>query len=416
MPDSHIRIVNARQNNLRNITVDLPHRSLIVVTGPSGSGKSTLAFDTLYAEGQRRYIESLSTYAKQFLERMPKPLVDRLEGIAPAVAIEQRNPVISSRSTVGTATEVYDYLRLLWARVGRCYCRRCGGPVRKDTAEAAADEVVAQGPVRVQVCFPLPPVARLTHGAVVENLRALGFVRVLADGTPHHLEELPPALDLTRVSELLVVVDRLVAEPGSVGRLCEAIATAFQEGEGIAVVLLESAHSPGRLRYTEFPTCSRCDTPSVMVTPALFSFNNPRGACAHCNGFGAVLEYDESLIVCDPQKSLTQGAIDPWTKPRYESRRRILLDFARSIGADPNKPWSKLKAAHRRELLYGRKGRFVGIFPFLKGLEEKRYKQYIRVFLRQYQLAQTCTECGGSRLNHDALSVRIGNDTIGAVA
>ena len=394
---SVIRIVNARQNNLRNITVDLPHRSLIVVTGPSGSGKSTLAFDTLYAEGQRRYIESLSTYAKQFLDRMPKPLVDRLEGIAPAVAIEQRNPVISSRSTVGTATEVYDYLRLLWARIGRCYCRRCGGPVRKDTPEAAADEVVAQGQGRVQVCFPLPPVARLTHGAVVENLRALGFVRVLADGTPHHLEELPPALDLTRVSELLVVVDRLVAEPGSVGRMGEAIATAFQEGEGIAVVLLERTPSPDRLRYTEFPACSRCDTPSVMVTPALFSFNNPRGACAHCNGFGAVLEYDESLIVCDPQKSLIEGAIDPWTKPRYESRRRILLDFARSLGADPHKPWSKLKAAHRRELLYGRKGRFVGIFPFLKGLEEKRYKQYIRVFLRQYQLAKTCPACGGSR-------------------
>src|SRR5690349_12219001 len=282
--DSVIRIVNAHQNNLKGISVDLPHRSLIVVTGPSGSGKSTLAFDTLYAEGQRRYIESLSTYAKQFLDRMPKPLVDRLEGIAPAVAIEQRNPVISSRSTVGTATEVYDYLRLLWARIGRCYCRRCGGPVRKDTPDVAADEVVAQGQGRAQVCFPLPPVARLTHGAVVENLRALGFVRVLADGTPHHLAELPPSLDLTRVSELLVVVDRLVADPGSVGRMCEAIATAFQEGEGIAVVLLERTPSPGRLRYTEFPACSRCDTPSVMVTPALFSFNNPRGACAHCNG------------------------------------------------------------------------------------------------------------------------------------
>jgi excinuclease ABC subunit A len=415
MPDSVIRIVNARQNNLRNISVDLPHRALIVVTGPSGSGKSTLAFDTLYAEGQRRYIESLSTYAKQFLDRMPKPQVDRLEGIAPAVAIEQRNPVISSRSTVGTATEVYDYLRLLWARIGRCYCRRCGAPVRRDTPEAAADEVVQRGG-RVQVCFPLPPVARLTHAAVVENLRALGFVRVLADGTPHHLEDLPPGIDFTRVGELLVVVDRLVAEPGSVGRLCEAVATAFGEGEGIAVVLVEGAPTAGKLRFTEFPACSNCDTPSVTVTPALFSFNNPRGACAHCNGFGAVLEYDESLIVCNPEKSLAEGAIDPWTKPRYESRRRILLEFARSIGADPNRPWCKLKAAQRRELLYGRKGRFVGIFPFLKDLEEKRYKQYIRVFLRQYQLAKTCEECGGSRLNPDALAIRIGQETIGAVA
>jgi excinuclease ABC subunit A len=414
--DSVIRIVNARQNNLKGITVDLPHRKLIVITGPSGSGKSTLAFDTLYAEGQRRYIESLSTYAKQFLDRMPKPQVDRLEGLAPAVAIEQRNPVISSRSTVGTATEVYDYLRLLWARVGRCYCRKCGGPVRRDTPEESADHIVAHGG-RVQVCFPLPPVARLAHAAVVENLRALGFVRVLADGNPYHLDELPPQLDLTRVRELLIVVDRLVAEGPSTSRVGEAIATAFSEGEGVAVVLAGSA-APGeqRFRFTEFPACSQCDTPAVMVTPALFSFNNPRGACSHCNGFGAVLEYDESLIVCDPARSLAQGAIDPWTKPRYESRRRILLQFARSIGASPDTPWSRLKASHRRELLYGRKGRFVGIFPFLKGLEEKRYKQYIRVFLRQYQLAKTCDECGGNRLNPDALAIRIGSDTIGSVS
>ncbi|MEA2713149.1 MAG: excinuclease subunit, partial [Gemmatimonadales bacterium] len=204
MSQSVIRIVNARQNNLQGITVDLPHRSLIVVTGPSGSGKSTLAFDTIYAEGQRRYIESLSTYAKQFLDRMPKPLVDRLEGLAPAVAIEQRNPVVSSRSTVGTATEVYDYLRLLWARVGKCYCRLCGGPVRRDTAESACGDILAAVTGPIQVGFPLPPVARLTHAAVVENLRALGFVRVVADGAPHHLEDLPPDLDLTRAGELLV--------------------------------------------------------------------------------------------------------------------------------------------------------------------------------------------------------------------
>jgi excinuclease ABC subunit A len=412
MSQSVIRIVNARQNNLRGITVDLPHRALIVVTGPSGSGKSTLAFDTLYAEGQRRYIESLSTYAKQFLDRMPKPQVDRLEGLAPAVAIEQRNPVVSSRSTVGTATEVFDYLRLLWARVGRCYCRICGAPVRRDSPESATDESLAQCTGPMQVCFPLPPIARLSHDAVVENLRALGFVRVIVDRVAHRLDELPSGLDLTQAEELLVVVDRLTPGTDAARRLGESLATAFQEGEGIGLVL----HQGGRLRFTEFAACSSCDTPAALVTPALFSFNNPRGACAHCNGFGAVLEYHESLIVCDPEKSLAQGAIDPWTKPRYESRRRILLEFARSIGADATKPWSKLKAAHRRELLYGRKGRYVGIFPFLKGLEEKRYKQYIRVFLRQYQLAQTCAECGGTRLNPDALSIRIGDDTIGTVA
>jgi excinuclease ABC subunit A len=411
MVDSHIRIVNARQHNLRGITVDLPHRALIVVTGPSGSGKSTLAFDTLYAEGQRRYIESLSTYAKQFLDRMPKPLVDRLEGIAPSVAIEQRNPTVSSRSTVGTATEVYDYLRLLWARVGRSFCRKCGATVRRDTPQSAAEETVKRGG-RIQVAFPLPPVASLAHAAVVENLRALGFVRVVADGAPHHLEQLPPELDLTGARELLVVVDRLVAEPGSLGRIAESVATAFQEGEGIALVLLEE----GRLRFTNSPACSACDTPAATVTPALFSFNNPRGACSACNGFGATLEYDESLIVPDPSRSLAQGAIDPWTKPRYETRRRMLTERARNLDADPTKPWNKLKATVRRELLYGRKGRYVGIFPFLKDLEEKRYKQYIRVFLRQYQLAKLCAECGGSRLNPDALAVRIGSDTIADIS
>jgi excinuclease ABC subunit A len=415
MSQSVIRIVNAHQNNLRGISVDLPHRALIVVTGPSGSGKSTLAFDTLYAEGQRRYIESLSTYAKQFLDRMPKPLVDRLEGLAPAVAIEQRNPVVSSRSTVGTATEVYDYLRLLWARIGRCHCRMCGAPVRRDTPQSAAEDVLDRLTGQLQVCFPLPPVARLTHAAVVENLRALGFMRVVADGSPFHLDDLPGGLDLTRANELLVAVDRTTAEPAAGPRLTESLATAFQEGEGIAIVL-HPALAPGRTRFTEFPACSSCDTPAATVTPALFSFNNPRGACANCNGFGAVLEYDESLIVCDPERSLADGAIDPWTKPRYESRRRILMDFAKWLGADLKKPWSRLKSNHRRELLYGRKGRYVGIFPFLKGLEEKRYKQYIRVFLRQYQLAKTCTDCGGSRLNPDALSVRVGEEAIGSVA
>jgi excinuclease ABC subunit A len=413
---SVIRIVNARQNNLKGISVDLPHRALIVITGPSGSGKSTLAFDTLYAEGQRRYIESLSTYAKQFLDRMPKPLVDRLEGLAPAVAIEQRNPVVSSRSTVGTATEVYDYMRLLWARIGKSHCRVCGGPVRRDTPQAAADAIAAQVSGRLQVCFPLPSLARLTHATVVENLRALGFVRVVADGNPLHLDELPDSLDLTTVEELLVTVDRLEGGTASASRLAESLATAFREGGGVAIVLHGGHPAAGRIRFTEFPACSSCDTPAANVTPALFSFNNPRGACSNCNGFGAVLEYDDSLIICDPGKSLAEGAIDPWTKPRYESRRKILLDFAKSIGADPRKPWSKLKATQRRELLYGRKGRFVGIHHFLKGLEEKRYKQYIRVFLRQYQLAKTCIECGGSRLNPDALSVRIGNDAIGPVA
>jgi excinuclease ABC subunit A len=405
-----IRIVNARQHNLKGVTVDLPHRALVVITGPSGSGKSSLAFDTLYAEGQRRYIESLSTYAKQFLDRMPKPAVDRLEGLAPAVAIEQRNPTVSSRSTVGTATEIYDYLRLLWARIGVPYCRRCGAPVRRDSPQSAADDTARALPAgRVQVTFPLPVSARASHATVVENLRAMGFVRVLAQGATHHLDELPAGLDLAAEPEVLVVVDRLALPSARVG---EAIATAFGEGEGVAVVV----HDGGRLRFTEHLACSACDTPALPITPALFSFNNPRGACAACNGFGAVLEYAESLIVPDPGRSLAEGAIDPWTKPRYEARRRTLLKRAQELGVDPGMPWKRLKATARRELLHGSSGRYTGIFPFLRGLEEKRYKQYIRVFLRQYQLAVTCEACAGTRLNEHARAVRIAGRHIAEVA
>ena len=410
MAEPVIRIVNARQHNLKGITVELPRRRLIVVTGPSGSGKSSLAFDTLYAEGQRRYIESLSNYARQFLERMPKPLVDRLEGIPPAVAIEQRNPAVSSRSTVGTATEVYDFLRLLWARIGTPYCRKCGNQVVRDTPASVAQRVATETTSRLQVTFPVPPSVRGTHDALVDNLRALGFVRVIAAGEDLHLDSLPADRDLTDAEELLVVVDRLT--PGDVGRLSEAVALAFAEGEGICLVLTET----GRLRFTEHPACSACDTPALLQSPLLFSFNNPRGACGGCKGFGAVLEYDESLIVPDPRRSLHDGAIDPWTKPRYESRRKLLHDTARKLGADPNRPWNQLSASHRRELLQGKSGKYVGIFPFLRTLEKKRYKQYIRIFLRQYQLARTCPACHGSRLNEHALAVRLAGKTIAETA
>ncbi len=409
--NSVIRVVNARQHNLRGITVDIPRRMITVVTGPSGSGKSSLAFDTLYAEGQRRYIESLSTYAKQFLERMPKPLVDRVEGIAPAVAIEQQAPAMSSRSTVGTATEIADHLRLLWARVGEPFCTNCGGPVRRDTPQSSADAVIAAGPGRVQIAFPLPATARVTHAGTVENLRALGFVRVLLDGTPWHLDELPATVDLVARGEVLVIVDRLSSDPGQSGRLAEAIATAFEEGEGIALAVRDS----GRLRFTEFPACSVCDTPGAVLTPALFSFNNPRGACPVCNGFGATLEYDLSLIVPDPDTSLDDGAIDPWTKPRYEARRRLLSATARKLGADPGQPWRTLPEVVRDTLLHGKTGRFTGIFPFLEALEGKRYKQYIRVFLRQYQLAKECRACHGARLKPEALAVRVGDKSIADV-
>ncbi len=407
-----IRVVNARQHNLKGITVDIPRRHLVVVTGPSGSGKSSLAFDTLYAEGQRRYIESLSSYAKQFLERMPKPAVDRLEGIAPAVAIEQRTPAMSSRSTVGTATEVYDYLRLLWARAGEPTCVVCGAAVVRDTPQSVADALLASGG-RIQVAFPLPLISRSSRDAVVDNLRALGFVRIEAAGTGYRLDELPETLSLEGAEEILVIVDRLVAEPAAAGRIAEAVATAFQEGEGVAIVL---AADGSRRRFTEFPACSACDTPAPVITPGLFSFNNPRGACPTCNGFGAVLEYDLSLVVPDPERSVQGGAIDPWTKPRYETQRRLVAQATRDLGGDPKAPWHTLAPDVRETLLRGKVGKYLGIFPFLERLEKKRYKQYIRVFLRQYQLAHTCPDCGGARLRPEVLAVKLDGASIADAA
>ncbi len=408
MPRPVIRVVNARQHNLKGITVEIPRRALTVVTGPSGCGKSSLAFDTLYAEGQRRYIESLSTYAKQFLDRMPKPLVDHIEGIAPAVAIEQRTPTMSARSTVGTATEVSDFLRLLWARVGIPHCVACGGAITRDTPQSATETILGGGAGRVRVAFSLPATSRRDHAVTIENLRALGFLRLEVDGTAHHLDELPAKLNVAKAKEVLVVVDRLVASAAQQARFVESIAVAFAEGEGVAFALRDDT----RERFTEFPACIACDAPGTTITPALFSFNNPRGACPTCNGFGAVLEYDESLVVPDPSRSLRDGAIDPWTKPRYEARRALLLSTAKALGVSADVAWSALPADTRDTLLRGKTGKFLGIFPFLTGLEAKRYKQYIRVFLRQYQLAKTCGDCGGGRLRPEALAVHVGGRSI----
>ena len=427
--DSHIRIRGARQNNLNNLDVDLPRRSFTVVTGPSGSGKSSLALDTLFAEGQRRYVESLSTYAKQFLERMPKPEVDWIDGVAPSVAIDQRNTVRTSRSTVGTVTETYDYLRLLWSRVGHTVCPECGVRVIPDTVQSATDDILTLDPdTAVYVAFPLERSEGLTHAAAIENLRARGYVRVVVDGLERRVDDLDEAagtggaaIDLSTADEALVVVDRLTVGTAERERIADAVASAFAEGHGRAEVLVverergRSGRTRRRLPFTEAFRCTGCGRGFPEPTPILFSFNHPTGACTICKGFGATLEYAEELIVPDERRSLADGALDPWTKPRYRREAAAVLELAARRGIATDVPWSDLPEAVRRELLEGGPD-FVGMLPFLRSRERKRYKQYIRVFLRQYQLPRTCSGCGGARLRPEALNVRIGGRSIGDVA
>ncbi|MCH7717544.1 MAG: excinuclease ABC subunit UvrA [Gemmatimonadetes bacterium] len=411
MASDCIVVRNARQHNLKGITVEFPRRQLTVVTGPSGSGKSSLAFDTLYAEGYRRYVESLSTYAKQFLDRLPKPLVDHLEGISPAVAIEQKNPTTSSRSTVGTATEIYDYLRLLWSRIGQPRCVECGGAIVSDTPATATDKVLAEWQGKqLLLAFPLPRSEFPDHDLILENLMAMGFVRILAGHAVHRLDGLPSEIRLD-TADVSVVVDRVKATIALRSRVADSLAQAFTEGDGMAAAVTDG----DRMNFSLHPRCSACGASGTSISPTLFSFNNPRGACPTCNGFGAVLEYHTSLIVPDEERTLAEGAIDPWTKPRYVTRRRLLRDVAKKHHIAFDRPWRRLPARHRELLLEGGLGHFQGVLPFLRALEGKRYKQYIRVFLRRYQLAITCSACNGKRLRPEALAVEVGGHSIADV-
>ncbi|HET7583534.1 MAG TPA: excinuclease ABC subunit UvrA [Gemmatimonadaceae bacterium] len=412
-----ILVRGARQHNLKGFDLAIPRRSITVITGPSGSGKSSLAFDTIYAEGQRRYVESLSAYARQFLERMEKPDVDSVEGLSPAVAIEQRNAAKSSRSTVGTATEVYDYLRLLWARVGHTHCAVCDRELRPDTPQSVADRLLAMPEgTRFSLAFPLHPSAHVSHRMIVDALREQGFVRVVADGETARLDDLAPDADLTAAQELLVVADRLAVSAGAATRIAEAAATCFAEGDGSCIAIVEESGATRRLRFTDRFECPDDGTRAPAPSPQLFSFNSPQGACPRCNGFGALLEYDEQLIVPYPDRTLREGALDPWTKPRYENKRRALAEFARRQSIPMDRPWRELSGEQRRALLHERTRGYKGVFPFLRDLEAKRYKQYIRVFLRQYQSAQECPDCHGAKLQPDALRVRVAGRTIAQVA
>jgi excinuclease ABC subunit A len=393
-----------RVHNLKGIDVTIPTRRLVVITGVSGSGKSSLAFDTLYAEGQRRYVESLSSYARQFLERMEKPRVDEVEGICPAIAIRQRSLSRSPRSTVATATEIHDHLRLLFARAGRIVCGDCGQEVRRDTPESVVNELLA-GPEgeRVLIGFELPGEAGPEQ---LGALRKRGYLRVLVG--ERVVETEGEEAEAARGPGATVLVDRVTLREDERARLTDSLETALREGGGRAVVV-RPGHAPRRV--SERLECGRCGREFAEPEPRLFSFNNPFGACPSCHGFGNLIEVDLDLVVPDKQKSLAEGAVEPWNKPHYRGLLGQLRRFARRRGIPTDVPWALLGEGQRRLVLEGDE-EFPGVLGFFRWLEGRKYRVQVRAFLARYRGYQECPACGGSRLRPEALQVRLGGCSI----
>ena len=407
-----LRIEGARQNNLKNVSIDIPHDRVTVVTGVSGSGKSSLAFDTIFAEGQWRYIESLSAYARMFLERLDRPDVDRIEHIRPAIALEQKNPVRTARSTVGTATELHDYLRLLFAKVGRVHCPTCGSEARSDSAERVADELIRDHPAgRALVCFPLPAAPRPDARAFVATLVQRGFARIKVGEIVLDLAEAQaPGFSLPPLDgqPLQVVLDRVTLSPEGRRRITESIETALVEGDGRATVDVvgHAAVSVSR----EF-RCPRCDVALARPQPVLFSFNHPLGACPECKGFGNILRYDETLVVPDSSRSLGEGAVEPWSHPSGRWYQKQLIKAAKKRGVDVTRPYAELDEKDRAWIYEGGDG-LTGIQGFFEEVESYRYKLHVRVFLSRYRSQWPCPRCGGARLKPEALTVTVGGATI----
>ncbi len=463
--NSAIVVKGARVNNLKNITVEIPLNSLTVVTGVSGSGKSSLAFDTLYAEGQRRYVASLSAYARQFLERISRPEVDDMEGICPALAIRQKNYSRNPRSTVGTITEINDYLRLLYARIGITQCHNCGRIVDKDTPEKIADFVMSlpRG-LRFYICMRLPlentqtppasarPRSRSSGPAnrastkglspadrlavIIPGLQRQGFVRLMIDDQLADLSEAVNVLKKSASKEAFVVVDRLAVRDDLRKRLVDSLEICSRESEGrIELILLSEApaelehmlssnypqirwiHHPAgiRIKFSERFECQLCHLSFEKPEPRLFSFNNPFGACPNCQGFGNTLTLDFDLIIPDKSKSLAEGAINPWTKPRYRNLQNRLLQFCRDEGIPIDIPWSELSEENREKIIGKHRG-FIGILGFFDYLEQKKYKMHVRIFISRYRGYATCLSCRGERLRQEARNVLIAGKPITEIA
>ncbi|MDQ1341643.1 MAG: excinuclease subunit, partial [Pseudomonadota bacterium] len=393
-----IRVRGARQNNLRALDLDIPLRQLVVVTGVSGSGKSSLVFDTVYAEGQRRYVETFSPYARQFLDRMDKPQVDRIEGIPPAIAIDQTNPVRTSRSTVGTMTELNDHLKLLYARAAHLYCRGCGQPVRRDTAASIADELrvhaAAAGDPRLVVTFPVAVPKNFSEAEVLQLLEQQGYTRIHARSA----------------DALEVVQDRFRAGSADRSRVLEALEAALRVGRGRVSVHAEEPAAV--LKFSADLHCAACDIHYREPTPSLFSFNSPLGACDTCRGFGRVIGVDYGLVVPDASKTLRGGAIRPWQTESYRECQDDLVKFARKRGVPLDVPWRELGEEQRRWVIDGEgpweKKVWYGARRFFQWLEGRSYKMHIRVLLSKYRSYTPCADCGGARLKPEALLWRLG--------
>jgi len=409
---SGLRIHGARQNNLKNVSLEIPHDRLTVVTGVSGSGKSSLAFDTLFAEGQWRYIESLSTYARMFLDRVDRPDVDRIEQIRPAVALEQKNAVRTARSTVGTATEVYDYLRLLYAKIGRVHCPACGAAAASNSPETIVGSLLSEHPgARALIMFGLAVPAGLPPVELWTSLNRRGFARVRVNGVIHDLATPPPA-NLAEHRTISVVLDRVVLESAHRTRIAESVEAALREGGG--QVAVEVLGGPTRVFAEDF-RCSGCGAALERPQPLLFSFNHPLGACPECKGFGNILRYDEARVVPDRSKSLAEGAVEPWTHPSGKWYQRELMKAARRHKLDTGTPWERLPGA-ARALVYEGDASFAGINGFFEEVESYRYKLHVRVFLSRYRSQSPCPTCHGARLKPAALAVRVGGLTIAEFA
>ena len=443
-----ITIRGARTHNLKNISCEIPHGKLTVISGVSGSGKSSLAFDTIYAEGQRRYVESLSSYARQFLERIEKPDVDEIDGLAPAIAIKQKNSTRNPRSTVATATEIYDYMRLLYARCGTVHCVYCDGLVKRDSMDEVAETILRLGEgTRLNVLFPVrhaepepaaearparralksaaksaakgpastPADSPLTEAlkARLVELRASGFNRLYQRGRIFEFSTPESLLDLDFTLPVFVLLDRIVVSAENRARIVDAAETAYREAGEVTFEELpqdEAAARP-RHRFSGAYECKSCHRAGSEPEPRLFSFNNPFGACPRCQGFGNTMDFDLNLIIPDKGLSLNNGAIDPWNRPKYRPWFTEFRKQAAELSVPLDVPWRELPEAARETVLRG-KGAFVGVYGFFAQMERKKYKLHVRVMLSKYRGYAECPDCRGQRLRAEARSVRINGQNI----